>query len=110
MKFSTLSEYFDKLESTSSRLALINILSDLFKSVKTGEQIEKICYLVQGRVAPFFEPIEFGMADKMVAQAIAATYGLEKDEVLKHYAKQGEMSLVTYDLAKKTHHKGEATV
>lgn len=110
MIFQELAIYFDKLEETSSRLSLIDILSELFKSVKTGEEIEKICYLVQGRVAPFFEPIEFGMADKMVAQAIASTYSLEKDVVLDLYAKQGDMSLVAYDLAKKTHHKGSESV
>src|SRR5260221_71957 len=110
MIFSQLANYFEKLESTSSRLALIDILSDLFKSVKTGEQIEKICYLVQGRVAPFFEPIEFGMADKMIAQALAATYGEEKEAILHQYAKLGDMSLVAYALAKKHHHTGEMTV
>jgi hypothetical protein len=30
MTFATLSSYFEKLEGTSSRLALIDILSDLF--------------------------------------------------------------------------------
>lgn len=110
MIFQELATYFDRLEETSSRLALIDILSDLFKHIKTGTEIENICYLVQGRVAPFFEPIEFGMADKMVAQAIAATYGLEKDEVLKEYTKEGDLSLVAYNLAKKTHHKGDESV
>jgi DNA ligase-1 len=110
MQFSELSTYFDKLEATSSRLALIDILSALFKQIKTGEEIEKICYLVQGRVAPFFEPIEFGMADKMVAQAIAATYNVEKEKVLDLYAKKGELSLVAHEFAHKTHHKGSQSV
>ncbi len=110
MKFSELAQYFDKLDETSSRLALIDILSDLFKSVKTGEQLEKICYLVQGRVAPFFEPIEFGMADKMIAQALAATYGEEKEAVLKQYGKLGDISLVAYEFAEKHKHGSELTV
>lgn len=110
MQFSELSTYFDKLEATSSRLALIDILSELFKQIKTGEEIEKICYLVQGRVAPFFEPIEFGMADKMVAQAIAATYSIEREKVLDLYAKKGELSLVAYEFAHKTRHKGSQSV
>jgi len=110
MTFSTLATYFDKLEETSSRLALIDILSELFKSVKTGEQIEKICYLVQGRVAPFFEPIEFGMADKMIAQGLAATYGEEKEAVLKQYGLLGDISLVAYELAKKHSHGSDMSV
>lgn len=110
MTFSTLAAYFDKLEETSSRLALIDILSELFTSVRTGEQIEKICYLVQGRVAPFFEPVEFGMADKMIAQALATTYGEEKEEVLKLYSKLGDISLAAYELAKKHQHGSDMTV
>ncbi|HZE87184.1 MAG TPA: ATP-dependent DNA ligase [Methylomirabilota bacterium] len=110
MTFQALATYFEQLEATSSRLALIDILSNLFKSVKTGEQIEKICYLVQGRVAPFFVPLEFGMADKMIAAALATTYGEDKDEILKQYAHRGEMSLVAYELAKKHHHTGSLTV
>lgn len=110
MKFSDLAIYFDKLEATSSRLALIDILSELFKSVRTGEQLERICYLVQGRVAPFFEPIEFGMADKMIAQALAATYEEEKDVILKQYSKLGDMSLAAYELATKHNHGSAMTV
>ena len=62
MTFSELSKYFEKLEATSSRLALIDILSDLFKHSQAFE-IEKIVYLTQGRIAPFFEATEIGMAE-----------------------------------------------
>ena len=66
MKFSELTTYFEKLEATASRLSLIEILSDLFKVTPTSE-IEKIVYLIQGRLAPFFVPLEIGMAEKTVA-------------------------------------------
>jgi DNA ligase-1 len=101
MKFSELATYFDKLEATSSRLSLIDILSELFKSIKTGSEIEEICYLVQGRVAPFFEPIEFGMADKMVASAIGVAFGSTKDAVWEAYQKKGDMGEVAQQLAAK---------
>ena len=45
MKFSELSQYFEKLEKTPSRLALIEILSELLKKTPTTE-IEKIIYLI----------------------------------------------------------------
>lgn len=102
MQFSDLATYFEKLEETSSRLALIDILSELFKSVKTGEEIEKICYLVQGRVAPFFEPIEFGMAERSVAGAVALAFGIEKQTVLSEYSKQGDLGLVSQQLRKES--------
>lgn len=102
MQFSELATYFDKLEATSSRLALIDILSELFKQVKTGEEIEKICYLVQGRVAPFFEPIEFGMADKTVAASIAVAFDSTKEKVWEKYQKEGDMGEVAQELSSKS--------
>ena len=73
MKFSDLTQYFEELEKTSSRLSLIEILAELFKKTPAGE-IEEIVYLIQGRLAPFFNPIEIGMAEKTVAVAIANAY------------------------------------
>ena len=100
MKFKELAEYFEKLEATSSRLALIEILSELFK--KTPEkEIEKIVYLIQGRLAPFFVPLEIGMAEKTVAQSIANAYGLKREEVLKNYQRLGDMGTVALQLSSK---------
>jgi DNA ligase 1 len=105
MQFSELSTYFDKLEATSSRLALIAILSELFKKVKTGEELEKICYLVQGRVAPFFEPIEFGMADKTVAASLAVAFDSTKEKVWDAYQKAGDMGEVAQQLGQESRSK-----
>ena len=104
MKFKDLSEYFEKLEATSSRLSLIEILSELFKKTPPAE-IEKIVYLIQGRLAPFFVPLEIGMAEKTVAQSIANAYGLKREEVLKSYQRLGDMGLVAFETAQKNHQK-----
>jgi DNA ligase-1 len=90
MRFSELTGYFEKLEATSSRLALIDILSELFKKTPSTE-IEKIVYLIQGRLAPFFAPIEIGMAEKTVAQSIANAYGSTREEVIREFNKLGDM-------------------
>lgn len=105
MIFTTLCSYFEKLEETSSRLALIDILSDLFRKASKDE-IDKIVYLTQGRIAPFFEPLEIGMAEKNVAESIARAYGSTKEDVLKLYQKMGDMGLVAQDLNGR--HSGQA--
>nr|MBI5455538.1 ATP-dependent DNA ligase [Candidatus Levybacteria bacterium] len=97
MKFKELAEYFEKMENTSSRLALIDILSELFKKTPK-EEIEKITYLIQGRLAPFFVPLEIGMAEKTVAQAIANAYDVTREEVLKSYQRLGDMGKVAEQL------------
>ena len=99
MTFSTLAKYYEKLEATSKRLELIDILSRLFKE-SDAQEIGKICYLLQGRVAPFFEPIEIGMAESMIAQAVARAFGKDKAEVLKLYREKGNFGLAAQLLAK----------
>ncbi len=106
MTFSELATFFEKLEQTSSRLALIDILAELLKTTKK-ENIDKILYLTQGRVAPFYAPVEIGMADKMVAQAIAEAFGLTKEDVLTDFNKKGDLGLVAYTLSKEKRHKGK---
>jgi DNA ligase 1 len=106
MKFFELATYFERLEETSSRLSLIEILSELFKEVSKDE-IDKVAYLIQGRVAPFYAPIEIGMADKMVAQSIGEAFGLSKEEVLASYSQKGDLGLVAYELSEGKRTKGK---
>jgi len=98
MRFSELAEYYEKLEATSKRLELVDILSKLFKEAK-AEEIGKICYLIQGRVAPFFEPVEIGMAESMVAQSIGRAFNKSKDEVIKLYRHKGNMGIAAAQLS-----------
>lgn len=107
MTFSRFAFFCEKLEATASRLELIRILSELFKEIETPEEIEKVCYLVQGRIAPFFAPIEIGMADKTVAEAIARSYGSTKEAVVRHFATVGDMGKVAYMLAQEGKKKKE---
>ncbi|MCL4366649.1 ATP-dependent DNA ligase [Patescibacteria group bacterium] len=97
MTFAKLAEYLDRLEETSSRLSLIDILAELFNEAK-DEEIKEIVYLIQGRVAPFYEPVEIGMAEKSVAAAIAQAYGVEKEEVLSSFGQIGDLGKVAQNL------------
>ncbi|MFI5412668.1 MAG: ATP-dependent DNA ligase [Candidatus Micrarchaeales archaeon] len=90
MLFKELAEYYEKLDAVSSRLTMIEILTDLFKHTKPDE-ISNVVYITQGVLAPPFEGIEFGMAEKMVEEAIAIATGFTKDDVEKEYKKQGDM-------------------
>ena len=98
MLFSKLTQYFEKLEKTSSRLILIDILSELFKEVRSSE-IARVVYLLQSRVAPFYEPIEMGMSEKLIAQSIARAYEIDREEVLKEFGVIGDLGVVAENLA-----------
>ncbi|MCH7541961.1 ATP-dependent DNA ligase, partial [Patescibacteria group bacterium] len=100
MKFSALASYFEKLEATSSRIELTNILSQLLKKV-SNDEIDKVAYLLQGRVVPFFDPTEIGMADKLVDQAISSAYDVPREKVQKLLAQKGDMGLAAEQLSSK---------
>lgn len=90
MTFSALSAYFQKIEQTSSRNAITEILADLLRHASPSE-IGKICYLLQGRVAPLYEATEFGVADKFIIRAIALAYTVSNDDVVKAFKKLGDV-------------------
>jgi len=77
MFFSELSVYFDKISKVSSRLEITRILAELFEKL-TPLEIEKVVYLLQGRVRPAYEGIDFGMAEKMLVKAVISALNLEK--------------------------------
>lgn len=97
MKFSKLAAYFEQMEGTSKRLKLVQILASLFREAEP-EEVGNICYLIQGRIVPFYEPIEIGMAEKTIALAIAEAYGQKKEYVLDRYRKVGDLGLVAQEL------------
>lgn len=107
MIFKKLSEYFAKLEATSSRNSMVEILAELFRQASASE-IDKIAYLLQGRVAPLYEPIEFGMADKMVVKAMARAYGESDEKITGLFKKTGDVGEVAQSLGKKS--RAELTV
>ena len=100
LEFASLAQYFEKLEKTSSRLALIAILAELFRLIESPDEIAKVCYLVQGRVAPPFETLEIGMAEKTVARSIAIAYHTTPEHVLTLYATLGDLGLVAEQVNK----------
>lgn len=100
MTFAELSQYLDRLEGTRSRNQLVQTLAELYSRVSIDE-IEPVSYLIQGRLAPFFEPIEIGMGEKLVIAAIAQASGKAASEVGKSFDTLGDLGLVAERLAEK---------
>ena len=75
MKFSVLSDSLEKMELTTKRLELTDILVELIKKTPKNT-ISKVIYLIQGKVRPNFEGIELGIAEKLVIRAISKSSGI----------------------------------
>ena len=101
MTFSELATYLDQLEATSSRNELVRILAEAYKACSV-EEIEPITYLIQGRLAPFFEPVEMGLGERLLMSAIAMAYGTSKEDVTKTYKQTGDLGLTAMSLGPKT--------
>ena len=100
MDFRDFAETAYELENTSSRLAMIEILSKLFKKADSNS-IQKLIYLLQGRVAPPFEGIEVGVGEKFVEKAIANATGYTVSQVESLFRKTGDLGVATEQLLQK---------
>ena len=98
MTFKKLAEYFQKLEATPSRNSMVEILSRLFQEADKNE-IDKVVYLTQGRVAPLYEPVEFQMAEKMVIRAMALAFEKPVEKITELYKKSGDLGVTAEHLA-----------
>jgi DNA ligase 1 len=104
MRFDELAGYLERLEATSSRNELVRVVAELYGACSVGE-IEPITYLVQGRLAPFFAPVEIGLGERLLISAMAMAYGVPKDEVGRVYRELGDLGGTALRLAPGTEHQ-----
>ena len=90
MEFSALSDAFVRMEQTSKRGELTDILVDLF-AVTPHEHVAKIVYMLQGMLRPGFEGVELGIAEKTALRSISKSSGAPAYEVEREYKKSGDM-------------------
>ncbi|HEY6884828.1 MAG TPA: ATP-dependent DNA ligase [Nitrososphaeraceae archaeon] len=106
MNFSLIVDTFEQMEQTSSRLALTDYLVSLLKRTPS-DIIDKVIYLIQGKICPDYEGIELGLAEKMAIRALAQSTGLDIPIIEEIYRKTGDLG----DAAKEvTKSKNQATL
>ena len=99
MKFSELSKYFERIEKNSSRLEITRILAELFNKLNSDE-IAKVVYLLQGRVGPAYEGIDFGMAERTIIKSAMSALNIDRGYFEKEFKKSGDLG-VTVEAFKK---------
>ena len=102
LRFQTLAETFDELERTSSRRQLTTLLANLLRQVD-AEEIAEVTYLLQGRVAPLYEPIEFGLGERTIEKALAQAYGVDAGGSTAALRAAGDLGLVVEELQPRAH-------
>ncbi len=93
MKFSQLAEYFSRIEATTLRNQKTEILSELIKEL-SGQEVAYVAYLSVGRLGPLYDPLEFGLAGKMVERAVAWGVSATTQLIASEYKKTGDLGEV----------------
>ena len=99
MEFSIIAKLFEKMENTSKRIELTNILVELLK--KTPKKIiPNVVYLLQGIIRPNFEGVELGVAEKLAIRSISKSSGLPIKKIEDDYRNCGNLGLTASNILK----------
>jgi len=93
MEFARVVEVYERIESTSKRLEMTDLLVGLLRETPK-EDLDKVVYLTQGRIHADYEGIELGLAEKMVIRVLAHATGLEEARVQRLWKDKGDLGLV----------------
>ncbi len=69
MDYAVIAKTYEALETTTKRLEMAQILASLLREAPPAD-VKKIIYLTRGKVAPDFEGVEFGLAERLVLKSI----------------------------------------
>ena len=99
MKFAELAEFFSRMENTTKRLELTEILVELLKSTPI-EIISKVVYLIQGKLRPNFEGVELGIAEKLAMKSISKSAGIAIKKIEDDYKIGGDLGITAANILK----------
>ncbi|MBT0158604.1 ATP-dependent DNA ligase [Candidatus Bathyarchaeota archaeon A05DMB-2] len=90
MDYAVIADAYEKIEATTKRLEMTDLLVDLLK--KTPKNIiGKVVYLTQGKIYPDFVGLETGVAEKLAIKALARASGRKESEIEEDLKKSGDI-------------------
>ena len=99
LDFSIIVNILEQMERTTSRLELTDYLVSLFKNT-SSDLIDKIIYLILGKIRPDYEGIEMGIAEKTIIRIISQISNTSSDEVYHKYREIGDLGSVAESILK----------
>ena len=90
MKYRDIAEAYEKIEATSKRLEMTDLLVDLLKKTPR-DIIGKVAYLTQGKLYPDFLGIEIGVAEKLALKALSRATGSRESILNDDLRKTGDI-------------------
>ncbi|HSV42508.1 MAG TPA: ATP-dependent DNA ligase [Methanomassiliicoccales archaeon] len=99
MLFRVLVDTYERLDATSSRLEMTDILAEFFRQAEPGV-IRKTVYLTQGQLYPDFHQQKLGMADKLLLRTLSFVTGIRETQIQDIQLKEGDLGSVAEQLYK----------
>jgi DNA ligase-1 len=90
LRYAVIAEAYEKIEATTKRLEMTDLLVDLLKNTPK-EIINKVVYLTQGKISPDFVNLEIGVAEKLAIKALARASGRKESEIEEDLKKTGDI-------------------
>jgi DNA ligase 1 len=103
VKYAELASFLERLEAESGRLGMTGILVELLQRVAPSDMTATV-RLLQGAVAPDWEGLEVGLAEKQILKALAMATGRDVDDLTKQYQALGDLGLAAQESLQ--HRKG----
>ena len=99
MNFHKFCQYLDKLDTTSKRLEMTDILSELVSGLSPTE-IKNGIYLSLGVLKAPFEDLKFNLADKQMIKILASFSGDSAEKINQLYSTEGDLGSVVFKISK----------
>ena len=90
MKFLELARVFNKIEKTSSRITITELLAELFKKA-TAREAGIICYLSLGKLYPPYKESQFNIAQKLMVPVVAKLLDRPEEIIKKEEKTVGDI-------------------
>jgi DNA ligase-1 len=115
VKYADLAASFERLEGTPGRLGMTTILVEMLAKVPADDMVA-VVRLLQGAVAPDWEGLEVGLAEKQILKVLAMATGASAkadDSVARIealYREKGDLGLAAEDLLKRAGGRKQASL
>ncbi|KAG0413466.1 hypothetical protein HPB47_009388 [Ixodes persulcatus] len=91
-----LAKTFEKIDSISARLKMVEVLRNFFRSVMalSPDDMVLAVYLCLNKLAPDYQGVELGVGESLLVKALAEATGRTPDKIKAEVAVKGDLGLV----------------
>jgi DNA ligase-1 len=90
MDYSVIAEAYEKIEATTKRLEMTDLLVELLNKTPK-DVITRVVYLTQGKLYPDFMGVEMGVAEKLAVKALSRAAGQSETVIQAELQKSGDI-------------------